>query len=78
LRRRRPRAAAHRTNQAHLAHQPPHPTPSGPEILAAHLLSDFPRPVDLVVLVPDPLNDGAQDRVLPRSERRTLVFSTAL
>src|SRR5262249_668596 len=69
LRGRRPRAAAHSASQAHFAHQAANPTPGGPEILAAHLLPDLARPVHLVVLVPDALNDRPEDRVLLGTRR---------
>jgi len=49
-----PGAAAHRPRQAHRLHQPPHRAAGDLDAFAPQLPPHFPRPVHLMVFVPDP------------------------
>jgi len=65
----RPRTAP---DEAHLPHQASHATARLAQALASHLLPDFARPVDTVVLFPNAASDRTQDLVaqLPRGAPR--------
>jgi hypothetical protein len=60
LRRRHPRAPPHGSGQAHRPHQTTNGAPRHADTLAAQLLPHRARPIDLVVLVIDPLNREAE------------------
>ena len=70
LRRGHPRAAPDDTAKAPLPHQPAHRAASHVNLFAPQLPPHFPRPVDLELLVPHPL-DGGTEFVIALGPRRS-------
>src|SRR5207253_4097985 len=64
-----PGAPARGAREPQPPHQAMHAAPPHGNLLASQLPPDLPRPVDLMVIVPDALNLGAQ-RVIPLRARR--------